>query len=150
MPIMKTRNHTINKITFIFTLLFFGISFISFNACNQGPPDNSRPAQAQRGKVHFQTYCSACHGDDAKGIMIDTLNALPADLTKILSNRKTSEFPVLEIARIIDGRKLISGHGTRAMPIWGDVFSTQEHLDEKEIKGKLGELIAYLMSIQSS
>lgn len=73
----------------------------------------------------------------------------PADLTQIRATRRYNEFPILEIANIIDGRKMSKSHGTRAMPIWGEVFSTDEHLNETQIKGKLGEIIAYLMSIQS-
>ncbi len=104
--------------------------------------------QAQSGKLHFQKYCSVCHGLDGTGIIIDTLDIQPADLTMIRANRKNDEFPILEIANIIDGRRMSKAHGTRAMPIWGEVFSTNEHLNETQIKGKLGEIIAYLMTIQ--
>ena len=117
-------------------------------SCNFGPPENSKAAQAQRGKAHFMKYCSSCHGEDAKGKRIDTLTIQPKDLTTITRQTKAKEFPILEVARMIDGRNMSNAHGTRQMPVWGEVFSTQEHLDEKQIKGKMGEIIAYLMSIQ--
>ena len=104
-------------------------------------------AQAALGKVHFQQYCSSCHGDDGRGIYIDSLNTQPADLTKLTSSQ-TDGFPVLYVANMIDGRKMVAKHGSRTMPVWGEVFSEQEYLDESQIKGKLAEIIAYLMNIQ--
>ncbi len=135
------------KTGFISALIIIAFYFLVIG-CSQKPPENSRVVQAGKGKVHFMTYCSACHGEDGKGLRIDSLNTQPADLTLILKNRKTEEFPVLEIANMIDGRRMSDAHGSRVMPVWGEVFSEAEHLDELEIKGKLGELIAYLMSIQ--
>lgn len=127
---------------------FAAILMISISSCEQKPPKNSRVAQAAKGKVHFMKYCSSCHGEDAKGIAVDTLTKQPKDLTKIMRSRRLNKFPILTVANIIDGRKMAKSHGSRDMPVWGEVFSEQEHLDEKAIKGKLGEMIAYLMSIQ--
>lgn len=136
------------KFGFMFTFSFSALILIFLFSCDPKPPYNSRVAQAQRGEVHFQKYCASCHGENGKGLKMEGMSTKPADLTDILSSRKLTEFPVLEIAQIIDGRNMAKEHGTRPMPVWGEVFSTQEHLDEKEIKGKMGELIAYLMHIQ--
>ena len=140
----------------LFSLSRFGFAFTIFAAfaiaiassCDAKPPKNSRAVQAQKGRLHFQKYCSVCHGQDGTGLVIDTFDIQPADLTMIRGNRKDDEFPILEIANIIDGRKMSKAHGTRDMPVWGEVFSTEDHLTESQIKGKLGEIIAYLMSIQ--
>ena len=61
--------------------------------------------------------------------------------------RRTEEFPVLEIARRIDGRK-VADHMKNGMPVWGERFAEEELMDEAQIKGKLADIIAYLMSIQ--
>ncbi len=119
-----------------------------WTACESGPPANSRQAQAVRGEKLFKQYCYSCHGQKGDGIMAASLKKQPADLTQILKSRRTAEFPVLEIARMIDGRKLVKAHGDREMPVWGEVFKQEMHLDEDQLKGKLGELIAYLISIQ--
>ena len=72
----------------------------------------------------------------------------PPDLTKIMDRRKNMvDFPVVEIASYIDGRKDVQLHN-RDMPAWGKYFAEEEQLTNAEIKGKMGELIAYLMSIQ--
>jgi mono/diheme cytochrome c family protein len=147
---MKNKKSTISKITMVIALFLTGFAFIFLFSCNQGPGENSRHAQAQKGKAHFQKYCVSCHGEDAKGMKIDTINAHSADLTTITRRRKASTFPIMEVVRIIDGRNIVKAHGDRPMPAWGDVFAVQEHLDETQIKGKMGELIAYLMTIQGS
>lgn len=130
------------------TLFCLTFLFILASSCDPKPPKGSRAYQAIAGKEHFTKYCVQCHGEDGKGIVIDTLNNKPADLTQIVRNRRSSEFPTLEVANIIDGRKSSKWHKNRDMPLWGDVFSKVEYLEEKEIKGKLAEIIAYLMIIQ--
>ncbi len=126
------------------------IASVFILSCSQGPPKGSRAAQAKIGKEHYMNYCSSCHGEDGKGLKMDDLTRQPFDLTRIVLDRKMTEFPILEIANIIDGRKMVEAHGSRDMPIWGEVFSEGEYLKEEEIKGRLAEIIAYLMSIQES
>lgn len=137
------------KLPGILLLLVTVLAFTTFMiSCESPPPENSRATQIQKGKALFDQYCASCHSDRGSGPAADTLEVKPADLTQIVQRRKSKEFPVMEIARYIDGRQFVAAHGTREMPIWGEVFSQQEQLDETEIKGKLGELIAYLISIQ--
>lgn len=126
----------------IFAFLLFVIS------CNHNPPKNSMEAQAELGKVHFQTHCIGCHGPEGKGGTMMSQDTQPADLTTIQSRRAVNEFPVMEIARLIDGRNRVEAHGTTTMPIWGEVFSSGEMMDKDQIEGKLEEIIAYLVSIQ--
>ncbi|MBT8221335.1 MAG: cytochrome c [Bacteroidia bacterium] len=128
-------------------LLILGATIIY--ACNFGPPENSRATQARKGYEHFVEHCAVCHGEDAKGVVMDTMAVQPPDLTLINKRRRQNEFPVMTIAKIIDGRTRVKSHGDRDMPIWGDVFSKQQAMTEDEIRGKLGEIIAYLHNIQN-
>ena len=141
------KSSRFEKLNFVFSI-FAALLLIALFSCDSQPPKNSLVAQAKQGKVHFDKYCAKCHGENAKGIRIDTMKTQPADLTRIMDSRGVSEFPILQIAELIDGRMMSDAHGTRAMPIWGEVFSKEEYLTEKQIKGKMGELIAYLMTIQ--
>ena len=127
-------------------LLFF--CFVIVFSCDSKPPYNSRVAQAQRGAEIFKKNCVQCHSENGKGMMIDSLKTQTADLTQIMESRNAKEFPIVAIANIIDGRKMAKSHGSRVMPVWGEVFSKEEYLTEKEVKGKMAELIAYLMTIQ--
>jgi len=136
------------KMSIVGTTFFLGFLLLVISSCGQGPPKKSLEAQAQLGKVHFQEYCSGCHGVDGKGIALDAVNTQPADLTKIVANRGGGEFPTKEIARFIDGRKMIDAHGSSTMPVWGEVFSSGQRLDEDKIEGRMEEIIAFLMTIQ--
>ena len=126
--------------------MMFGVAIVF--AC--GAPENTRGSQAKRGYDHFLEHCSSCHGENGKGLKVDSLAIQPADLTRITARRRLNEFPIMTVAKIIDGRADLKSHGDRPMPIWGDVFSKQKFMTEDEIRGELGEIIAYLMKIQRS
>lgn len=134
--------------TGLYAIMVALFSFVLTIACNSGPPANSREAQAKAGKVLYDQYCLTCHGTNGDGPQADSLSIPPPDLTRIMERRGATEFPVQDVARFIDGRQWVSAHGAREMPTWGKVFS-ENKMSEEEITGKLGELIAYLMSIQS-
>ncbi|MEZ4990360.1 MAG: cytochrome c [Saprospiraceae bacterium] len=131
---------------------FLAIGAITLVACSAEPPENSKIAQARRGKVFFDEHCVTCHGESAKGDGPESqnLDIKVADLTTIQKRRGLKEFPIVEIASIIDGRNQLKAHGPREMPTWGKYFADEEHLTNDEIRGKMGELIAYLMQIQTS
>jgi mono/diheme cytochrome c family protein len=75
------------------------------------------------GKTMFNSYCAVCHGTDGKGSgpAAASLTKTPADLTKI-SARNGGTFPAVKVKRYIEGLDEISAHGTRDMPMWGDLF----------------------------
>lgn len=83
-------------------------------------------ADVPSGKELFRQHCAQCHGDDAtgNGAMAGSLNVKPADLTT-LSQRANGTFEAPRIAEVIRYGGNISSHGTRAMPIWGLVFSQE-------------------------
>lgn len=144
----KSKLFSIRNFGILFTFLS-AFLLVSITSCDMKPPKNSKWAQAVKGKEHFAQYCSSCHGIDGKGIKVDSLSKRPADLTQIRSSTSNNEFPIMYVASMIDGRKMAKSHGSRDMPVWGEVFSKQENLTEDQIKGKLAEIIAYLMLIQS-
>jgi mono/diheme cytochrome c family protein len=107
-----------------------------------------------RGQLHYQRYCSVCHGEQGKGKgpLAEYLKLAPTDLTQI-SKKNGGQFPFWRVYRIVDGREEVRGHGTRAMPIWGDEI----RIDEKEalpqfqedlVAGRIWQMISYLQSIQ--
>ncbi len=129
-------------------ILTIALLFAIIYSC-MGPPEGSRSAQAQRGKAIFEAQCISCHGLNDVEPTVTDLETTPPDLTEIMKRRpKAKEFPVAEIARIIDGRLLVQAHGPREMPVWGEVYAT-EGMDDTEIRGRKGELVAFLMSIQN-
>lgn len=128
-------------------IVIFGFLIQMNTSCDFGPPEGSRAKQAERGKLIFEQQCKSCHGMGNIAATVDTLETKAKDLTRINQRRETTKFPIQKIARYIDGRNLVKAHGPREMPVWGEVYK-EEGMDETEIKGRKGELIAYLMSIQ--
>jgi mono/diheme cytochrome c family protein len=107
---------------------------------------------ASSGGYTFKSYCAACHGrtGHGDGALGATLRVAPADLTRI-SKRNRGEFPFDKVAKIIDGRQHVKGHGDSDMPAWGDAFlQTRDGYDEAKVKERIRELVHYLASIQET
>ena len=107
------------------------------------PPENISPAD---GPQMFRTYCSVCHGPEGlgNGPAASALKKQPADLTQ-LSKKNNSKFPVYRVANVIQGVDVSASHGSREMPVWGNVFRT---LDADTVKLRIDNLTSYIESLQ--
>lgn len=110
------------------------------------------PATFNRGIILYQRYCSNCHGADARGDgRIAHLLKVPPPNLRTLAVQNDGEFPTDRIQKVIDGRKGILLHGTREMPIWGQVFLDGEGPEaEAAAEEKILDLVGYLKVIQES
>ena len=111
---------------------------------------------AAKGRPAFRSFCASCHGPkaDGRGNVAQYLTVKPADLTQI-SKRNDGKFPRQLINQVIAGPEKIKGHGSREMPIWGDVFqsrlasdTSRDEAPEERAQRKIRELVAFLESIQ--
>ncbi|RVT85902.1 c-type cytochrome [Rhodobacteraceae bacterium CCMM004] len=108
----------------------------------------------EAGEDLYITYCSACHGIEARGDgpLRDLLTIAPPDLT-VLAAAAGGEFPRFRVARQVDGRDPVLAHGG-PMPFYGDVFdSPAAALDAADgqpiLMGQgIADLIVYLESLQ--
>jgi len=118
------------------------------------------------GQVEYLSSCAACHGLNGKGDgpLSAALKSKPADLTVLAKNNGV--FPVNAVFEVVDGRKSVSAHGTREMPIWGfrympspnspEAFgptSANKYLNpsynsEAEVRSRILALVDYLNRIQ--
>lgn len=100
------------------------------------------------GRSTFGMYCATCHGQTAKGDgpMAAVLTKRPADLTQI-SRRNGGTFPSEVIAKVIDGRTPVKGHGGGEMPVWGDAFSRSA--DPTPVAERIARVVAYLETVQT-
>jgi mono/diheme cytochrome c family protein len=105
-----------------------------------------KPVPASDVAGMFQSYCSPCHGKDAtgNGPAAKALTKPPADLTKI-SARNGGKFPDVKVKRFIEGSDEVPAHGTRDMPMWGDLFRALNR-DTAEIR--VQALSDYLKGLQ--
>ena len=101
------------------------------------------------GKAMFQSYCSACHGKEGKGDgpAAAALKKGPSDLT-ILARRNAGKFPALAVQSSIAGEPGgAAAHGSKDMPVWGDVFHSMTSNDSIT-KMRMRNLVAYIEALQ--
>jgi mono/diheme cytochrome c family protein len=116
------------------------------------------PALAQdpgEGARLFEVHCAACHGAAATGDgpRAPVLNPQPTDLTALASSNG-GDFPVLRVARRIDGRDPLVSHGS-PMPVFGPFFEGDRSVALKTESGQpvmlsppVADLVAWLISVQ--
>jgi len=111
------------------------------------PADAQQPTTAMAGDGTFRLYCASCHGTGAKGDgpLADALKRRPPDLTRLASNNGGT-YPSDLVARMIDGRAPVKGHGGGDMPVWGDAFTRTG--DQTPTTEKVARLVRFLERIQ--
>src|SRR5262245_55336391 len=93
---------------------------------------------AEAGDSLYRTYCAGCHGSTGKGdgARAPSLRVRPSDLTRLA--RKSEKFDADKVARAIDGRKEVAGHGGSDMPKWGDAFKRSgEGYSDNAVKDRI-------------
>lgn len=111
--------------------------------------------EAEVGAVLYADFCSVCHGASGQGDgpMAEALTVPPSDLTRLGAG---GDFPLLDVARQIDGRDPLLAHGGE-MPLFGvwfegdgaDVAMQGPGGQPVLLSRPIADLIAYLMEIQS-
>jgi len=81
--------------------------------------------------------------------MTDELTASLPDLTT-LAAQHDGTFPEEYVRQMIDGREMLSAHGTRQMPIWGNIWASSDGVpsEEADAEERLDNLIEYLKTLQ--
>ena len=105
-----------------------------------------KPTPVTDAKQMFNSYCAVCHGTDGtgNGPAAKALTKAPADLTKI-SARNGGAFPDVRVRRYIEGVDEVAAHGTRDMPMWGELFRS---LNRDTDQLRIAALTDYLKSMQ--
>ena len=85
----------------------------------------SDPASVAAGQDVYMVFRQTCHGATAQGggPLAEIMTREPPDLTR-LALRNDGRFPTEAVARQIDGRDPLLGHGGE-MPVFGPVFDTE-------------------------
>jgi len=106
-----------------------------------------KPTSAIDGKQMFDSYCAACHGKDGQGTgpAAKALTKAPADLTQ-LSAKSGGTFPDTRVRRFIEGVDEVPAHGSRDMPMWGEVFSAHNNANTAPLR--IEALTTYLKTLQ--
>jgi hypothetical protein len=71
---------------------------------------------------------------------------------RTLRQRNGGAFPADAVAAYIDGRNIPAAHGSRAMPIWGDVFDATARLlsGAEGAQPRIEAMVEFLEALQYS
>jgi len=106
------------------------------------------PIVSIEGADNFQAYCAVCHGRDGKGNgpAAPAMKVPPPDLTTY-AQRHDGRFNEIQVQDIIKGtgKTATPAHGVEEMPIWGEVFRSE---DKARSALRIHNLMKYVELIQ--
>ena len=134
-------HHTVTAVLSILLMGMLGVSQQSSQV-----PSKTEPVS---GKQLYVSYCSMCHGMDAKGggPFSPQLKVWPPDLTQ-LAKKNNGIYPAMRVAESIDGEFGKPSHGSREMPIWGPVFRSMAHGHQDSAQVRINNVVKYLETLQ--
>ena len=88
----------------------------------KAPVTYASPSDGQQLYVH---YCGSCHGVDLKGTgpASSAMKGAVPDLTT-WAKRNGGKFDAQKMVDIVTGVQELPAHGTKDMPVWGQVLDT--------------------------
>src|SRR5690606_31545031 len=107
------------------------------------------PQERLSGADLYFNYCAACHGETGEGdgpvagVMLVTVPNL-----RTLAQRNGGRFPTDAVTAYVDGTRVPQSHGTRQMPIWGDVFMWGDGASSERAERRIAAIVEYLAEIQ--
>jgi mono/diheme cytochrome c family protein len=132
-----------SKPKLLIPLFIGGFAFIAW------PQDRATSEKPMSGQELFQVFCAACHGPAGKGDgpVAGEMRTHVPDLT-MLTRKSGGTYPITKVERAIDGDEILISHGTRDMPIYGDLFRAIRR-DVVFVKQRVALLTGYIESIQN-
>lgn len=108
-----------------------------------------KATSAASGSEMYKTYCAVCHGTDGKGNgpAADALKVPATDLT-MLAMKAGGKYPSLKVAGVIRGEEGMPAHGSKDMPMWGNLFHSMSGGHEAEVQQRIANLVKYIETLQ--
>jgi mono/diheme cytochrome c family protein len=109
-----------------------------------------KPTSAASGAEMYNTYCAVCHAKDGKGNgpAAEALKTPPSDLTQ-LSAKNSGKYPSDKVASTIRGDENIPAHGSKEMPVWGNLFWHMSQGHSSEVQLRIANLNKHIESLQA-
>ena len=126
-------------------ILMFGVCAFA-QTIKKVPARYTSPAD---GKEMYTAHCAACHGADGtgNGPASPALKAAPTDLTQ-LSKSNGGKYPENHVYNAIKGEVGVPAHGSKDMPVWGNVFRSVSGGHDAEVQQRLVNLTQYVRKLQ--
>ena len=135
------------------TYLFVSVLFLAAAAASAQNTTMKKvplqPTATLEGADSYNQYCAVCHGKDGKGggPAAEALKKRPTDLTQI-ARRNNGKFNDLIVQNVINGDDVRSAHGSREMPVWGELFqSVNGDLASRRLR--VYSLVKYIEQMQA-
>jgi mono/diheme cytochrome c family protein len=111
------------------------------------PITNTSPVS---GKDMYTAYCAVCHGTDGKGggPAASALKVPPTDLT-LLSKSNDGKYPAMKVTSAIRGTADLPAHGSKDMPVWGELFWNLSRGHEGQVQQRVANLTHYIETLQA-
>jgi len=109
-----------------------------------------KPTSAASGEEMYNNYCAVCHGKDGKGTgpAADALKTQPTDLTH-LAVKNGGKYPADKVSSSIRGEDNVAAHGSKEMPIWGNLFWHISQGHQAEVQLRVANLNKHIESLQA-
>jgi mono/diheme cytochrome c family protein len=108
-----------------------------------------KPTSAASGQDMYKGYCAVCHGITGKGDgpAASALKVPSPDLTT-LAQKNGGKYPAMKVTAVIRGERALAAHGSKDMPVWGDLFWQMSGGHSSEVQQRISNLSKYLESLQ--
>jgi mono/diheme cytochrome c family protein len=109
-----------------------------------------KDTSAASGKQMYETYCAVCHGKDGKGNgpAAEALKVPPTDLTT-LAQKNGGKYPSTHVSATIQGDQAVAAHGSKEMPVWGNLFWHISQGHSAEVQLRIANLNKYIEDMQA-
>ena len=130
-------------------ILFFGLAAFVESQQTQIKHVPVRPTSPASAQEMYTAYCAVCHGKDGKGNgpAAEALRVAPPDLT-ILARKNANNYPYDRVKSAILGDVRLSAHGSKEMPVWGELFWGMSQGHSSEVQLRVNNLDNYIESMQ--
>ncbi len=108
-----------------------------------------KPTSPASGQEMYTAYCAVCHGKDGEGNgpAAEALKVRPPDLT-ILARKNDNNYPFDRVRSAIAGDVRPPTHGSKEMPVWGELFWRMSQGHYSEVQLRISNLNKHIESMQ--
>ena len=135
----------------VFSLVVLFLCLAAFGESQEkqikyAPVKRTSPASGQE---MYTAHCAVCHGNEGEGNgpAAQALKVPPPDLT-ILARKNNNSYPYDRVRSAIAGDVRLPIHGSKEMPVWGELFWSMSQGHSSEVQLRINNLDKYIESMQ--